>query len=73
MMEGTGGRNAWSRMVLPPELADLLRMVAKKHGYANKDIHYFIYTLLKAFAPEDVAQLAAYLGTDWLETPPQED
>jgi hypothetical protein len=60
-------RLGWSRLYVPPELADLIFMVAKKEGYEPDDVHLFIYRMLKEVHSEDVDSLADYLNTRWLD------
>lgn len=66
-------RKLWSKLPVPFELADMLYMVAAKQGYPREQIHYFLYDLLKHKHPDLVEQLADFLETRWLDTPPEAD
>lgn len=61
-------RNRWSRTPLPEELIAVLRLVAVKAGFHREDIHLFIYAMLQELYPEDVAALARYHETEWMDT-----
>lgn len=67
MSDSKDTRLNWSKLVIPPELADLLFMIAKVHGYRRDELHRFLYAMLKMAYPDDVATLADYLGTGWLD------
>lgn len=72
-MEPPSSKKNWSKVIIPPEEADLLFMVARRNGYSRAEIHYFLFRLLKQCFPEDVETLAKYIGADWLnEKPPEE-
>lgn len=60
-------RQGWSKIYVPAPLADMIHMIARKHGYDPTTTHLFIYRLLKAQHGEEVERLADYLETRWLD------
>lgn len=57
----------WSKLMIPPGLFDMVKMISKKQGFASSDVHLFIYHMLGKLYPEDVERLKAYLEEDWQE------
>lgn len=66
-------RQHWSKLIVPPELADLLHVIAKAKGYGRDEGHLFLYHLLKSVYPDDVERFADYMQTRWLDAPPTGD
>lgn len=58
---------SWSKILVPIELNDLIRLIARNHGYRSMELYIFVYLLLKRAYPEDVARLTDYLETGWLD------
>jgi hypothetical protein len=72
-MSDKPNRKRWSKLPVPFGLADILYMVAAKHGYRREHIHYFLYDLLKTKYPADVEKLADFLETRWMDDKPSDD
>lgn len=66
-------RLSWSKLVVPPELADLFHMIARAKKYCREDSYLFLYHLLKETYPDDVEKLTDYLETRQYDKPPSED
>lgn len=61
-------RSHWSKLSIPPELAEILRGVAITQGYDADKQYLLLYHMLKAQYPEETQGLATVYKAGWLDT-----
>ena len=70
-MQKSSRRN-WPRIPVPPELFDLLIVIAKSQGYQERTLYLFLYRALSQAYSEETEKLTDMLNTRWMEQSPED-
>lgn len=55
-------RRQWPRIPIPPEMFDVLQILAKARGHTERDMYHFIYEAVRECYPDDVQKMEDVLG-----------
>lgn|GEM_PF-5134449 len=59
-------RNGWNRWLIPRDMADAFESIAEIHGFTDKELHLFIYDMLRRLYAEDLERYKAlYRLNNW--------